>query len=275
VARDPARAGELLGKTTAVEIAGFVLGPPLAVVLANLIGLSAPFVFAAVLLLAVSAFVHAIPEPPVVATMAKGGIRVLLQSPPVRAALLVGATVNLSVGAFEPIIAKQLHDLGTGDAGVAITLSLFGVPYVFLTSFGGRLADRHGPQRVALLALIASVPAVAGLGFAKTAVAIAIIGVARSVIDTVSTPAGITAMARAAPPEKVATGQGLYGAVSYSMSGVAAIASAPIYEAHGARTLWLVVAGTMLALVGWAAQLTRLSPAIAPVPTGPGPLSST
>jgi MFS family permease len=265
VARDPARAGELLGRATAIEIAGFVLGPPLAVVLANGIHLSAPFVFAAVLLLVVSAFVHSVPEPPVVSTVAHGGVRELLSSPAVRAALLVGATVNLSVGAFEPIIAKQLHDLGTGDTGVAVTLSLFGVPYVFLTSFGGRLADRHGPQRVAILALVASVPAVAGLGFAKTAVTIAAIGVLRSVIDTVSTPAGITAMARAAPPERVATGQGLYGAVSYTMSGVSAIGAAPIYEAHGARTLWLVVSVAMLALIGWSARLSRQrEPSVAP-----------
>jgi DHA1 family multidrug resistance protein-like MFS transporter len=261
VARDPARAGELLGRTTAMEIAGFVLGPPLAVVLANAVGLSAPFVFAAVLLGAVSVFVGGIPEPPVVRTLSRGGVRELLGSPSVRAALLVGATVNLSVGAFEPIIAKQLHDLGTNDTGVAVTLSLFGVPYVFLTSFGGRLADRHGPQRVAILAMAASVPAVAGLGFAKTAVAIAVIGVVRSIIDTVSTPAGITAMARAAPPDRVATGQGLYGAVSYTMSGVAAIASAPLYDARGARTLWLVVAVAMLALIGWSLRLSRLAPA--------------
>jgi MFS family permease len=275
VARDPARAGELLGRTTAVEIAGFVLGPPLAVVLANAIGLSAPFVFAAVLLIAVSGFVHAIPEPPVVSLRTTGGVGHLLRIPAVRAALLVGATVNLSVGAFEPIIAKQLHDLGTGDAGVAITLSLFGVPYVFLTSFGGRLADRHGAQRVASIALLASVPPVAALGFARTAVAIAIIGVIRSVIDTVSTPAGITAMANASPPERVATGQGLYGAVSYSMSGVAAIASAPIYEAHGARVLWLVVAGTMLGLIGWSLRLARATVAAGRVtPTGPEPMSA-
>jgi MFS family permease len=274
VARDPARAGELLGRTTAVEIAGFVLGPPVAVVLANTVHLSAPFAFSALLLLAVSAFVHAIPEPPVVATRNHGGVRVLLSDPAVRAALLVGATVSLSVGAFEPIIAKQLHDFGSGDAGVAVTLSLFGVPYVFLTSFGGRLADRHGPQRVALLALLASVPAVAALGFARTTVALATIGVTRSLIDTVSTPAGITAMARATPPERVATGQGLYGAISYSMSGVAAIGAAPIYEAYGARTLWLVVASTMLALIGWSARLTRMSPALAVPSTGTEPATS-
>jgi MFS family permease len=269
VARDPARAGELLGRATAVEIAGFVLGPPLAVMLMKAVGLSTPFVFAAVLLVIVSLFVGAVPEPPVVSTVARGGVRGLLSTPAVRAALLVGATVNLSVGAFEPIMAKQLRDLGTGDTGVAVTLSLFALPYVFLTSFGGRLADRHGPQRVAILALIASVPAVAGLGFAGSAVAIAIIGLVRSTIDTVSTPAGITAMAAASPPDRTATGQGLYGAVSYGMTGLAAIVAAPVYEAHGARTLWLSVAVAMVVLIAWSLRLSRIGePAMMPNLTG-------
>jgi hypothetical protein len=68
-------------------------------------------------------------------------------------------------------------------------------------------------------------------------------------------------MARAAPPDRVATGQGLYGAVSYLMTGIAAIASAPLYDAHGARTLWLVVAGAMLVLIAWSLRLARLAPA--------------
>jgi hypothetical protein len=122
--------------------------------------------------------------------------------------------------------------------------------------------------------MIASVPAVAGLGFAKTAVAIAVVGVVRSVIDTVSTPAGITAMAQAAPADRVATGQGLYGAVSYTMSGIAAIASAPLYDARGARTLWLVVAAAMVGLIGWSVRLTRsaaVTGVITPAAGTPGP----
>jgi predicted MFS family arabinose efflux permease len=247
VTRDPARAGELLGRTTAVEVAGFVFGPPIAIGLYSAFGLRAPFVLPAVLLLAIVPFVWRLAEPPHASSVQYGGVGRLLRLPAVRAALLVGATINLSVGAFEPIMAKQLDDLGSSDAAVAITLSLFGVPYVFLTSFGGRLADRHGPHRTGIIALLLAVPVVAGLGFVQSALALALVGVLRSTIDTVSTPAGITAMARSSPDELIATGQGLYGAVSYTMSGIAAIGAAPIYDNFGQRTLWLVVAGTMLA----------------------------
>jgi MFS family permease len=268
VARDPARAGELLGRSTAVEVAGFVLGPPVAVVLANVLDLRAPFALAVVLLVLASLPLRTITEPPRVTTRPTGGVRALLAMRPVRAAVLAGATVSLSVGAFEPIIAKQLREAGTGDAGIAVTLSLFGLPYVFLTSWGGRLADRHGAQRVALLSLAATVPVVAGLGVATSVVTIAVVGITRSLIDTVSTPAGITAMALAAPPERLATGQGLYGAVAYTMSGIAAIAAAPVYEWQGPRALWAAVAASMVVLITWSAWLTCDATARSPAPAG-------
>ena len=193
VARDPARAGELLGRTTAVEVAGFVLGPPLAVGIAAALGLQAPFALAAVLLALVGLLLGSIREPQIATTRSRGGFRLLVRDPAVKAALLIGATVNLSVGAFEPVMAKQLRDGGASNSEIAFTLAMFGVPYVFLTTFGGRLADRHGPHRTAVWALAATVPVVAALGFATTVVAICIVGVVRSMIDTISTPAGISA----------------------------------------------------------------------------------
>lgn len=257
VARAPSRAGEMLGRATAVEVAGFVLGPPLAVGLASWLGLRAPFVIPVALLCAVGLVLRSIPEPPIAPARVLGGVMHLVRMPAVRAAVLVGATVNLSVGAFEPIMAKQLRDAGASDAAIATTLALFGVPYVFLTAFGGRVADRHGPHRVAVWSMFATVPIVAALGFASTALTICVVGVARSLVDTITTPAGITAMARSAPPDQVATGQGLYGAVSYCMSGAAAIAAAPVYDVSGAHWLWAGVASLMLLLALWAARLVH------------------
>jgi MFS family permease len=270
VARDPARAGELLGRTTAVEVAGFVLGPPLAVGIAAALGLQAPFALAAVLLASVGLLLGSIREPPLPTTRSQRAIRPLLRDPAVKAALLIGATVNLSVGAFEPVMAKQLRDGGASNGEIAFTLAMFGVPYVFLTTFGGRLADRYGPHRVATFALAATVPVVAALGFATTVVAICVVGVVRSVIDTISTPAGITAMARSSPPEHLAAGQGLYGAVSYTMSGFAAIAAAPLYQLDGPRLLWLTLSALMLVCVVCIARLTR-GQTVTLAPTGPEP----
>jgi MFS family permease len=275
VTRDPARAGELLGRLTAAEVGGFVIGPPLALTLTNLIDLRAPFLFPAILMLVVGLAVRSLVEPPVAAPgsprAAGGAIRTLLADPAVRAAVVIGATVNLSVGAFEPIIAKQLTDIGAGDVAIVVTLSLFALPYVLFTAAGGRLADRHGPHRTAVLTLACTVPIVASFGLATTAVVVCVLGVARSMFDTITTPAGISAMARSSPPSQLATGQGLYGAVSQAMSGTAAMLGAPLYAASGARVLWIVVGVAMLCLTAWAAWLARAAEVWVGVSADPSP----
>jgi MFS family permease len=272
VAQDPARAGELLGRMTAADVAGFVVGPPLAVTLNHALGLQAPFLIPAVLMAVTIVFVRSITEPPPLARRAGEGVRSLLRLPAVRASLVIGATVYLSVGAFEPIIAKQLTDLGAGDGLIALTLSLFAVPYVFFTGYGGRLADRHGPHRTAVISLVCTVPVVAAFGLVNAAFLIAVFGVIRSTCDSVTTPAGISAMARSSPPAQLATGQGLYGAVSQSMAGAAALLGAPLYAWSGARALWFVVAGLVAVLTLWAALLAVRAgvwqgmPSLAPSP---------
>jgi MFS family permease len=257
VRRDPVHAGEALGRLTAFEIGGFVIGPPLALGLKGLIDLRAPFLLPAALMAIAWLFVRTIPEPPAAAVQRHHGVRSLLTRPAIRAAIVIGGTVNLSIGAFEPIIAKQLRDLGAGDNTVALTLSSFAVPYVLFTTYGGRLADRYGPHRTAVLSLVCTVPVVAAFGLAEAALALTALGIVRSVFDTVTTPAGIAAMARSTPSEQLATGQGLYGAVSQAMSGVAATLGALVYAASGARALWFGVGGVMLVLTAWAARLTR------------------
>jgi hypothetical protein len=77
-------------------------------------------------------------------------------------------------------------------------------------------------------------------------------------------------MARSSPPEHLAAGQGLYGAVSYTMSGLAAIAAAPLYQLDGPRLLWLTLSGLMLVCVLGIARLTR-GDAVTLAPTGPEP----
>ncbi len=259
VVSDPPRAGVLLGRATAVDVFGFMIGPPLAVTLRSLFGLQAPFLVTASLMVVAGLLLGKVPEAELRSTATeaeKGAARRLWADRRVRAAVVIGTTVTLSVAAFEPIIAKQLRDVGAGDAAVAITLSLFAVPYVFFTPLGGRLADRYGAHRCALLALYVTVPVVAGFGLAGSAIALAVMGLLRSLFDTVTTPSGISAMARSSPPDLVAAGQGLYGAASSAMYGVTAVLSAPLYAAFGPRTLWAIIATIMALMTAYATWLT-------------------
>jgi predicted MFS family arabinose efflux permease len=128
---------------------------------------------------------------------------------------------------------------------------------VFFSRFGGRLADRHGPYRTAVFSMLVTAPIVASFGLATAAIAIGVLGVIRSSFDTITTPSGSSAMAHAAPIALLGTGQGLYGATAQIMTGIAALAGAPIYEVWGARALWFTSAGSMLLLTLAAAWIAR------------------
>jgi MFS family permease len=255
VARDPARAGALLGTMVSVEVGGFMLGPPLALVLYAVGGLQLPFLVPAVLVGLAGCTVRVAATAGAPTTAPNGAVRALLVRPEVRAALLIAAAANLSIGAFEPIIARQLEDIGAGDAAIALTLAGFAMPYVFFSRFGGRLADRHGAYRTAVWSMLVTAPIVATFGLATSAIVIAVFGVLRSMFDTITAPSGSSAMAHAAPPALLGTGQGLYGATAQVMTGVAALAGAPIYDLWGARALWFASAGSMLVLTLWAAWI--------------------
>ena len=274
VSRDPTRAGERLGMMVAVEVGGFVLGPPLAIVLYQLGGLRLPFLAPVVLLVAAGATLRVAASARVHTTTPKGEVRSLVARPGVRAALLIGAAANLSIGAFEPVIAKQLQDIGASDNATAVTLTCFALPYVFLSRFGGRLADRFGSYRTAVFSMLCTVPAIAMFGLAESAMVIAIVGIVRSCFDTITTPSGSTAMAHAGPASLLGTGQGLYGANASLMTGVAALSGASIYGTWGARTLWFASAGTMLVLTLCTAWIARRAGVWMPADTERAPVVS-
>ena len=257
VSQDPARAGQLIGTMVAVEVGGFVIGPPLALGLYELGGLRLPFFAPTILLLIGLPLIRTTAASVARTQQRPHAVRSVLAMPAARAALVIGAAANLSIGAFEPVIAKQLTDLGSSDGAIALTLSTFAVPYVFLTRYGGRTADRFGAHRTAIISMLCTVPVIAMFGLVRTAFLIAAFGLLRSIFDTITTPSGSSAMARAVPNELLATGQGLYGAIASTMTGIAAALGALLYGAFGARTLWLTSAGSMLALTALTAILSK------------------
>jgi MFS family permease len=257
VSQDPARAGQLLGTMVAVEVAGFVVGPPIAYGLYELGGLRLPFVAPTVLLLIGLPLIRTTASGVAATRQRPRAVRSVLSFPAARAALVIGAAANLSIGAFEPVIAKQLTDFGSSDRAIALTLSTFAVPYVFLTRYGGRTADRFGAHRTAIISMLCTAPVIAMFGIVETALLIAAFGLLRSIFDTITTPSGSSAMARAVPTDLLATGQGLYGAIASTMTGVAAALGALLYGAYGARTLWLASAASMLLLTGLTAVMSK------------------
>ena len=65
---------------------------------------------------------------------------------------------------FDSLWARFLADLGATTGFVAVSLLLFGLPMVVGMPFGGRLADRVGPQRAGFTALLCGVPCIVAYG---------------------------------------------------------------------------------------------------------------
>jgi MFS family permease len=235
-------AGALLGRLAAVEIGGFVLGPPFAAFVADWLGLKAPFVAQLVALAVCAPAVGRLTEPPV----ADGPIplrasRELLRRPGVRGALALGAGVFVSIGVFDSIWSKYLTDLGASTKFIGITLTMWAAPMVLLTPAGGRLADRVGPTRIGVTSLALTAPIVAAYGV-ESLVVVCVVALLHSLFEAVTTPAAQAAVAQSSGSELLAAGQGLYGASGNLVAGASAVAAAPVYDAFGAPVLWTAAA---------------------------------
>lgn len=242
VTRAGPHSGEALGRMASVEVGGFICGPPLAALIAAGFGLHAPFIVIAAALALTSPAVARLDEPPVHDEQPKQALRVLVRIRGVRAGLAMATALYLSIGVFETIWAKYLSDLGASTAVIAVTLAVFALPLVALSPFGGRLADRRGPARIGVVALLCSVPIIALYGVVGSVFAAGALALVHCVMDSVTTPSSQSAVARSSPPSLTAAGQGLYGAVAAAAAAIAAFSAAPIYDAAGVETMWIVTA---------------------------------
>lgn len=243
VMRDPVRTGEVLGRLTAVEVGGFIAGPPVAALLASSFGLRAPFLVMAAALALTAPAVARLVEPPAAVSTEKRAMRVLLSNRSVLAGVAVGGAWAVSMGVFDAIWAVFLKDRGASTNFVGVSLAVFALPLVLFSTAGGRLADRVGPVRAAVFSMTLTVPVMILYGFSDNIWVLCLIALVHSGIDTVTMPAARVAVARAAPAELLASGQGLSGAVGSLVGGVASLAAAPIYEGAGSRVVWAMGAG--------------------------------
>jgi MFS family permease len=250
--RDPARAGEALGLLGVFEIGGFLLGPVLASLLDRLWGLRAPFVALAALLLAVAPLALATKLPSGVVSRERRVLRGLLGRRAVRASLLAGIAFYVTVGVFEANWAILLADRGASQLLIGATLSLFSAPMLLVPPFAGRLAQRVGPLRVMLPSIGAAIACMAGYGaFPQLAVLVVIVAL-HSVADAFTMPASQLAIARASPPDQLASGQGLLGAVGLAAAAASAALSGWVYGAWGPLALYAGSAALMAALLAGA-----------------------
>ena len=151
---------------------------------------------------------------------------------------------------YEAIWAIFLTDLGASTTFIGLSLTMYGVPFILAAPYGGRLADRHGPLRVAPIALVVIIPLTIVYGFMTVPIVLMLFAMVEAVGNGLGMPASQALMAAATDEGERATGQGLAAAAGELMAGIAAVTAAPLFEAHGPEWTFFSVAMAVLVVGG-------------------------
>jgi MFS family permease len=134
---------------------------------------------------------------------------------------------------------------------------LYGTPFALLTTLGGRLADRHGPFRQCMLALVVVVVVTALYGLLGNVWALMPLFVVEGVAQALGVPAAAALVAVAAPVGRAAAAQGLAGAINQASAAIVAFASPAAYSRWGGQGTFALTAVLVLLVTIAAAVLRR------------------
>ena len=253
---DPNRSGERMGKVVSVELIGFVCGPLLGGILIDPIGLSATFfvfglvAFVTVVIVAPRTF------PALVQTGESQKLSIeLLRHPRMVVAVLVVMAIQLPIGVYDALWDRYLTDLGGSNIMVGFSFALYSVPFMLLSSAGGRIADRGEPQRIALWSMIVVAPFVFFYGFFDILWIVVGLNIFEGVAQAIAYPATVAAVAKAAPIGRASAAQGLSGSAGLVGAMIMAFTMPSVYGHYGPTVTFGVVFVLMVALTGAAAIL--------------------
>lgn len=259
ITRDPEHVGQNLGRLTAVEVTGFVLGPASAGVMVELGGLRLPFIALGIANIAMLAWVTRLD----LHTGANGGTKhrtlPLLKMPRIWSALLAGVAFYLTIAYFETTWAVLLDDLGAQTWLVGVSLSVFTIPMIVLAPTGGRLTQKLGHSPIVGKSLTLAAICTALYGWIDMLWLVLLISLVHAVADSFTLPANQVAIATATPPEQIAAGQGLFSGLGTLVSGIVAYVAGVLYETNGPKVLYTSAAVAMMVLLAVSVILDRSS----------------
>ena len=236
--------GLVIGPLLGAALAGLYSPDVAFVVFASMIGLLTPVLFRLPI-------VEAKPETPGSPLLGLLGRRPVLQSVALAAALF------LPVGLYETIWGKHLFNLGGTTFIVGLSVAAYGLPYVLVAPIGGRLGDRYGSLRVALLGAGGLVLITVVTGFQRNLWVLLGIGVLEAAVSAIAYPNALAAVSRASRDEEQATAQGLAGGASIAAAGLMALLAGPVFDQGGPIAAFAVTAGLVAVIALVAASLDR------------------
>lgn len=234
ITRHPDAVGDSLGRLASFDVAGFVLGPLIAGGVAEVLGVRAPFVFLAAVFVVIMLLSARLDLTAGVAGQhARRALRRLVVRPAIQATLAASVAFYLTVGMFEAIWAVLLRDHGAETWLIALTLSMFTVPMIFLAPIGGRAAQTRGPLRVVAVSLSIAALCTFSYGVLPTLWMLLAVSLVHAVADSFTMPSNQVAAALGSPPEHLSAAQGLLGATGLAAAGLTGLVAGFVYEEAG------------------------------------------
>jgi MFS family permease len=245
ISHDPESVGANLGRLASFDVAGFVLGPLVAAVSAQLLGIRAPFVLLAAILAGVVVLTSRLDLSAGPTHEERHVIRGLLSVPKMRAALSACVAFCVTVGLFEAVWAVLLRDHGAQTWLIGLTLSTFTVPMIFLAPLGGREAQRRGPIRVVSLSIAVATACTFSYGVLPSLWMLLAASLVHAAADSFTMPGNQVAAAIASPPEHASSAQGLLGATGLAVAGLTGLVAGFAYQQLGRAALFTATSTVM------------------------------
>ena len=255
---DPERMGQNLGLIVSASVAGFTAGPIVSALTADTLGISAPFLLVATLLVVVAIglsklqFQEANIEDAPTQRLAFDMLRIR----PLAGAIVIGLALFAMIGTFDAVWSVMMDDMKAPTWVANLGISLFAFPMIFLAPRGGRFTQKVGPFKASMVGLSIGAVCLVLYGTLWSPYPMLVVGVVHGVVDGLTVTGGSAAVALVAPRERLASAQGLYGGLQTLTGGIAAVLAGAAYGVIG-RATFLWCAGAMLLFISVGAWLAK------------------
>lgn len=255
---DPERMGQNLGRIVSASVAGFTAGPIVSALTADTLGIAAPFLIVAVLLIVVASglfnlqFQEANIEDAPTQRLAFDMLRIR----PLAGAIVIGLALFAMIGTFDAVWSVMMDDMEAPTWVANLGISLFAFPMIFLAPRGGRLTQKVGPFKASMVGLSIGAVCLVLYGTLWSPYPMLFIGVIHGVVDGLTVTGGSAAVALVAPRERLASAQGLFGGLQTLTGGIAAVLAGTAYGTIG-RATFVWCAGAMLLIIAIGAWLAK------------------
>ena len=265
-ANPPERHGEMFGLYGSAQIGGFMVGPAVGGLAAAITGQPVVVFWVAGIFVAVSALLvaflvapvprrmgsaateQAVPEPVVAEPGAEPPLRSLLNWLMV-AAIVFNVGSFLAGGTYEVIWSLYMTSLGANTAVIGLSFFTFALPVLILSPFAGRFVDKEG----GFLALVIGMFGVGLSGMLYPLVPaiwwMVVLGLFEGTAAALMGPALFMLVARASPPGRSSTAQGVFGAAG-TVGTIVASGSAGALAAVDLRLPFYLTGAAVIIMLG-------------------------